>query len=177
MYILYSLGNISLYPCLPGVSNSGTTLMPLILAASIICVMFVCEYTCVFGLNEPFWLKEEDKRVDWELIVLLSLYKIHQNTTRDTYKHIYIMYLLDSFNSLEQFVMHSTSDGLGFWNRVLRPEIINARNRLFFILMIFQSVARLRFCITHHNVLGEPKKLYFHGHNFGVSSKIHCLKQ
>ena len=42
------------YPCLPGVSNSGTTLIPLILAASIICVMFVCEYTCVFGLNEPF---------------------------------------------------------------------------------------------------------------------------
>ena len=42
------------YPCLPGVSNSGTTLMPLILAASIICAMFACEYTCVFGLNEPF---------------------------------------------------------------------------------------------------------------------------
>ena len=27
------------------------------------------------------------------------------------------------------------------------------------------------------NVLGEPKKLYFHGQNFGVSSKIHCLEQ
>ena len=130
--------------------------MPLILAASIICAMFACEYTCVFGLNEPFWLKE-DKRVDWELVLSLihsTYYKIYTKIRTDTYKHTYIMYV-DSFNSLEQFVMHSTSDGPGFWNHVF-----GTRNQCekwvflhfwpIFFLLIFQSVARWRqYCITH----------------------------
>ena len=30
---------------------------------------------------------------------------------------------------------------------------------------------------VHHIVFGEPKTLYFHGHNFGISSKICCLEQ
>ena len=30
---------------------------------------------------------------------------------------------------------------------------------------------------SSHIVFGEPKTLYFHGHNFGISSKVCCLEQ
>ena len=52
-------------------------------------------------------------------------------------------------------------------------SLLCIRNHLVLIEIIFHY-GNIRRLDTGY---GEPKKLYFHAHNFGVSSKIHCLEQ